>query len=141
MRLQLGLDLLHRRIEEWAEEALVVAESATIKIEAFEEYGADLIATLHDAAEELEISSEPLGVTGTEVPVRELCDEIWNTLREGWDMVEFADQPMELRVDELHAVLRSLTAVLTTPLDEFDDEGEEFLEEAVELLEDYLSEV
>ncbi len=141
MRLQLGLDLLHRRIEEWAEEALIVGERASLKIEAFEEYGADLIATLHDLSEELELSSESLGLTGTEVPIRELCEELWNTLREGWEMVEFADQPMEFRVEELHTVLVSVAGVLSMPPDEFDDDTEELLEESVELLDEYLSEV
>lgn len=137
MRFQEGLDLLHRRVEEWTEEALQEADGSDADVEGFGEYGVDLIAFLQDMVEELEVGDEALKLASREASSRELCEEIWTVMSTSWEAVEFADRPAGLHVDELRPVLMALAAVLDEPL----DEGEDLLEEAVEELEEFMSEV
>lgn len=137
MRLQEGLDLLHRRVEEWTEEALQEAEGSNPDIEGFGEYGVDLIAFLQDVVEELEVGDETLKLASNQVASRELCEELWTVLSTYWETVEFADRPAGLHIDELRPVLLCLATVLDEPLDEVDDA----LEEAVEILEEFMAEV
>ena len=137
MRFQEGLDLLHRRVEEWTEEALQEAEGSDAEVEGFGEYGADLIAFLQDMVEELEVGDENLTLASREVSSRELCEEIWTVMSTAWEAVEFADRPAGLHVDELRPVLMSLAAVLDEPI----DEANEILEDAVEDLEEFMTQV
>lgn len=137
MRLQEGLDLLHRRVEEWTEEALYEVEGSDPEVEGFGEYGVDLIAFLQDVVGELEVGDEQLALANNEVSSRELCEELWTTLSTSWETVEFADRPAGLQIDELRPVLLAVAAVLDK---DFED-AEDHLEDAVEILEEFMAEV
>lgn len=136
MHLQQSLDLLHRRVEEWSEEAMVDSEELASEIEAFGEYTTDLVAGLHDLVEEIEAADEELRLSSPDPSSRELCEELYVVLVETWEHIEFAERPADIQVEELNQVLLAVAAVLDAPTDECQDE----LEEAVELLEEYVVE-
>lgn len=137
MRLQQGLDLLHRRIEEWMEEEMLESELGDSEVEAFGEYGSDLVAFLQEVIEDMEVGGEELSIVGQDMTSRELTEELWEVLNEAWEHIEFAERPVGVRLEELRLVLVGVAKVL----DGSEGEREEDLEEVVELLDDYLTEV
>ncbi len=137
MRLQQGLDLLFRRIEEWTEEGLMIADLGDPTVEAFGEYGADLVACLQDVIEEMELGSEELGLSGREVPSRELCEELSESLVNSWERMEFSERPVGLPIDELRGVLMAVASVLEVHA----EDGEDAVAEAVEQLDEFLADL
>lgn len=136
MHLQHSLDLLHRRVEEWSEEAMVDSEELVSEIEAFVEYATELVAGLHDLVEEIEAGDEELRLSSPEPSSRELCEELFVVLQETWEHIEFAERPADIQIEELNQVLAAVATVLDSPTDEC---GEE-LDEAVELLDEFIVE-
>lgn len=136
MRLQLGLDLLHRRIEEWTEAALVEAEMRFPEAEGFLEFGSDLVAFLHEIVEEWEWTDQELMLTGPEASSEELCEELMTALLAAWERDDFEERPDRLRLDELRSVMEAIAEVLESPCDEGDDE----LDVANDEIEEFLSE-
>lgn len=136
MRLQQSLDVLHRRVEEWSEVAMVDSEDYISEIEAFVEYATEIVAELQDLVEEIEAGDEELRLSSPEPSSRELCEELYTVLEETWEHIEFADRPANIQVEELNPVLMAVGAILDGPTE---DCGEE-LEEAVELLDEFIVE-
>ncbi len=135
MYLNMGLALLHRRIEEWTEEALLQQQLAEMEVEAFREYGSELMAYLHERVEEMELGYEELMIPGSDATSGELCEELMGALLDAWERLAFGERPAQLRIDELREVLEALAEVLEAPAD---DAGAE-LEEATDVLDDFLA--
>ena len=136
MLLKLGLDVLHRRIEEWTEEALVEDDAPNSHIEGFREYGSDLVAFLHDLVEQLELGQEELQLSGTNVTSYELCEEVVRVLV-AVEQGEFGEQPLGVEVEEFKPVMEAVAEVLDGPLEDYDEE----LEEANDYLEEFMANV
>ena len=135
MHLNMGLDLLHRRIEEWAEEAMIEPDVPEREVEAFREYGSELVAFLHDVSEEMELGFEDLMVPGDDATAGELCEELTQTFLDEWERLSFGERPGGLEMDALREVLEAVTEVVEAPVDDADLE----LEDAAELLDEFLA--
>ena len=135
MQLRTGLDLLHRRIEEWTE--LVVREEPGLEnaLEGFREYGTDLVAFLHDMVEQLGIAQNEIFVADKDVTSLELVEEVMEAFIEEWEQLGFGEQPAELDLDALRPVMEAIAAVLEAPL----DDAEEPLDEATTYLEEFVA--
>ncbi len=131
----MGFDLLHRRIEEWSERAQIEPDAPMTAIEGFVEYGSDLVAFLHEVGEELELFDEELMLTGNDSPSGELCEELTRVLVEKWELLDFAERPPGVDLDELRPVLETVAEVLESEPGDVEDE----LEEAVELLDEFIA--
>lgn len=135
MRLQMALDMLHRKIEEWTEKAFIAPEVSEPKIEAFLEFGSDLVAHLHEVAGQLEIVDEEAMVPETDAAGPELCDEIAELFLDEWAHIDFTERPPGAQIDELGEVMDAIAEVLDAPPEDCEME----LEEATEMLDDYLA--
>lgn len=137
MQLNMALDLLHRRIEEWTEEAMIEPDTPTAQAEGFREFGSELVAYLHEAAEKMEMTVEELMIPENDAENWELCDEIAELLLDEWAMIDFAERPAGVELDELRPLLVAVADVLEAPADDCAPE----LEEANEMLDEFLMEV
>lgn len=135
MQLNTGLDLLHRRIEEWTEQALIEPGVAEREVEAFREYGSDLVAFLHEFVEQLEVSNDDVMALDEDASGPEVCEELVDSLFDAWERIDFGERPATFEVDEFREVIEAVADVLATPisdgadaeLDEATDELDEFL--------------
>lgn len=134
MRLTMGFDLLHRRIEEWSEEAQIEPDVSRTAVEGFREYGSDLVAFLHNVGEELELSREELVLAGNDTPSGELCEEMTDFLLDEWNRLDFGERPAGMDLDELPEVMESVAEVLEAE----PAEASMQIEEAVELMDDFV---
>ncbi len=135
MNVTMGVDLLHRRIEEWTEEAAIEPTVSDMDAEAFREYGSDLIAFLHDVVDELELGQESMILQQSSAGSRELCDELLEIIVEEGMGMGLGTSSMELRLEGLPDVFEAIGDVLEAPVADSDEE----LEEAVDGLEDFLA--
>jgi hypothetical protein len=135
--LQVALDLLHRRIEEWTEAALLEPDVSNSSAEGFREYGADLVAFLIDIVETWEVGDEDLMLDGADATGREVCEEVVRAIVEQWEEADFGERPADLEIDELRTILEAISEVLESSVEDADDE----MDQALELLEPFLAEV
>lgn len=135
--MQVALDLLHRRIEEWTEAAMLEPDVSSSSAEGFREYGADLVAFLIDIVETWEVGDEELMLDATDATGREVCEEVVRAIVEQWEEADFGERPADLEIDELRSILEAISEVLESSVDDADD----VMDEALELLEPFLAEV
>lgn len=137
MRLKVALDLLHRRIEEWTEAAMIEPDVSNTSAEGFREYAADLVAFLIDLVETWEFGDEDVMIEATAATGREICDELVRAFVELWDDADFGERPADIEIDEVRDILECIADVLESSVEEADDE----MEVAVEELEAFLADV
>ena len=137
MRLKMALDALHRKIEEWTEEAMIEPEVEDAELEGFREFGTELVGYLHDAAEKLEIDDRELVIPPDDIDADELCEELTDIFVDEWAMIDFAERPIGVEIDGLREVMEMVAEALQAPPDDCVDE----LEDAIMELDDFLAEV
>lgn len=137
MRLKMALDMLHRHIEEWTEEAMIEPEVADPDAEGLREFGSELVAYLHEAAEKLEIDRQNVVVPEKDADSRELCEEITEVFVDEWTMMDFAERPAGVHIEGLREVMEAVADVLEAAPEDCDWE----LEAATEQLDEFLVEV
>ena len=134
MRLTMALDMLHRKIEEWAEEAFIEPDVSDIAIEGFVEFGSDMVAYLHELAEQFEMSDEEVMLPEMEAEGAELCDEIATLFVDEWALRDFAERPAGVDIEGLRELMETVADVLSAPPDDCEME----LETAIEELDEFL---
>lgn len=135
MELRIALDLLHRRIEEWTEEAMIEPDVSDREVEAFREYGSELVAHLHEAAEQLGAAQRDLFLAEKGSSSADIVEELVEAFVDEWDQLGFGERPAGLELDELREVMEPVADVLEASADEADME----LAEATEVLDDFIA--
>lgn len=137
MQLKMALDTLHRKIEEWTEEALIEPEVPEPDAEGFREFGSELVGYLHDTAEKLELSLEEVVVPERGASGEELCEELTDIFLDEWAMTDFAERPVGVHLEGLQEVMDAVAEVLEASPEDSRLE----LEEATLQLDEFLAEV
>lgn len=135
MRLQQGLDVIHRQIEEWAEAAGEVLDGESV--DGFVDLATELLTHIQEIVEELDLDGETLRVPTGQVGIKEVGEGLGIALAQAWELLEFGQRPSELHFDQIEPLLIAMAELLE--LDPEDDEAEDEVERVTTLLDEFLS--
>jgi len=135
MRLQQGLDVIHRQMEEWAEVAGEALDNETV--DGFVDLATELLTHIQEIVEELDLDGEPLRVPTAQVGIKEVGEGLGIALAQAWELLEFGQRPSELHFDQIEPLLITMAEMLE--MDPEDDGAEEEVERVTGLLDEFLS--
>ncbi|RAL20413.1 hypothetical protein DL240_16545 [Lujinxingia litoralis] len=135
MRLQQGLDVIHRQMEEWAEAAGEVLDSEDV--DGLVDLATELLTQIQEIVEELDLDTETLRVPTGQVGIKEVGEGLGIALAQAWELLEFGQRPSELHFDQIEPLLVAFAELLE--LDPEADEAEEEVERITTMLDEFLS--
>src|SRR5690554_812834 len=135
MRLQQGLDVIHRQMEEWAEVAGEALDNETV--DGFVDLATELLTHIQEIVEELDLDGEPLRVPTAQVGIKEVGEGLGIALAQAWELLEFGQRPSELHFDQIEPLLITMAEMLE--MDPEEDNAEDEVERVTGLLDEFLS--
>ena len=135
MRLQQGLDVIHRQMEEWAEVAGEALDNETV--DGFVDLATELLTHIQEIVEELDLDGEPLRVPTAQVGIKEVGEGLGIALAQAWELLEFGQRPSELHFDQIEPLLITMAELLE--MDPEEDNAEDEVERVTGLLDEFLS--
>lgn len=135
MRLQQGLDVIHRQMEEWAELAGEALDNETV--DGFVDLATELLTHIQEIVEELDLDGEPLRVPTAQVGIKEVGEGLGIALAQAWELLEFGQRPSELHFDQIEPLLITMAELLE--MDPEEDNAEDEVERVTGVLDEFLS--